>query len=338
MRPFFHPSLINDPFGDPGLYIDFLFENRAIIFDIGEISHMPARKLLRATHIFVSHTHVDHFIGFDHLVRLFLGREKTLFFFGPPGFVDQVWHRLSGYTWNLVRNYPTDFTVVANEVHPDGKLLAAQFHCRRGFEREPDTMGSADDGILVDEDTFRIRTAFLDHKIPVLAFALEEKNHVNIMKSRLEELGLPVGPWLKELKRAVLAEENNETPFKVWWKKDSSVVEKYLRLGSLKRDVLRIVPGQKICYVTDTAHTPENAGKIVELARKADYLFIEASFLHEDAERARQKYHLTARQAGLLGREARAARVIPFHFSPKYIGLEERIYREVEQATPSSAP
>jgi ribonuclease Z len=47
-------------------------------------------------------------------------------------------------------------------------------------------------------------------------------------------------------------------------------------------------------------------------------MFIEAPFLHEDAVNAAQKYHLTARQAGMLARQAGAKRMVLFHFSPKY--------------------
>ena len=331
MRPLFHPSLVNGPFADPGLYIDFLFQRRAILFDLGEISHMPPRKLLRLSHVFVTHTHVDHFIGFDHLVRLFLGRDKKLHFFGPPGFLDQIWHRLSSYTWNLVQNYPTDFTIVAVEIHPDGKALSAGFHCKQGFQSHGNRSFALTDSMLLDEETFRVRFAFLDHKIPVLAFSLEEKNHVNIMKNRLDERGLPVGPWLADLKHAVLGEEPDDQLFRVWWKEGVNVMERYLPLGQLKRDILLIVPGQKITYVTDIVHEPENASRIIELARGSDYLFIEAGFLHEDAERAREKFHLTAYQAGLVGREAGAARVLPFHFSPKYTGREEELRSEVER-------
>ncbi len=332
MRPLFHPSLVNGPFGDPGIYIDFLFDRRAILFDLGEISHLPPRKLLRLSHVFVSHTHVDHFIGFDHLIRLFLGREKRLHFYGPPGFVDQVWHRLSSYTWNLVQNYPTDFTIVVSEIHDDGKVLSVEFHCQKGFQSDGSTSFAINENVVLEEESFRIRIAFLEHKIPVLAFSMEEKRHVNIMKNRLEEMSLPVGSWLTELKRAVLGDAPDELPFRVWWKEGEKITELNIPLGQLKRDILSIVPGQKISYVTDTSYTPENVERIRELAAGSDYLFIEACFLHEDAAAAKEKCHLTTCQAGIIGKETRAVRVIPFHFSPKYLQLEERIYGEVEKA------
>ncbi len=246
--------------------------------------------------------------------------------------MDQIWHRLSSYTWNLVSNYPTDFTIIATEIHLDGKTLSTEFHCRNRFQSQGSTSLVLTGDILTEEDTFRIRFAFLDHKIPVLAFTLEETSHVNIMKNRLEEFGLPVGPWLTELKRAVLGGKADDVPFRVWWKDGVEVVERQIPLGQLKRDILQIVPGQKITYVTDSVYTPENTARMTKLARGSDYLFIEAAFLHEDSDRAREKYHLTARQAGLVGKLSGAVRILPFHFSPKYIGMEGRIFREVEQA------
>ena len=57
--------------------------------------------------------------------------------------------------------------------------------------------------------------------------------------------------------------------------------------------------------------------RIVALAAGADYLFIEATFLHEEEVRAAEKRHLTARQAGLLAREAGAVPGVPIHFSPE---------------------
>lgn len=331
MKPLFHPHLVNGPFDDPALYIDFLFQNRALLFDLGDLHLLPSRKILRLSDIFVSHTHMDHFSGFDRVVRILLARDKRLRLFGPPGFIDRVEHRLASYTWNLVENFPVDFTVSAVEF--DGKeLRGAHFRCRNRFGREGEEVSPVVDGVLLDEETFRIRSVVLDHKIPCLAFALEEKNHLNIMKDRLVKLGLPVGPWLTELKTAVLRDNSEDALFRVWWRKGGVVQERLLGLEFLKQEIVRIVPGQKITYVTDVACNPENVFRIKELAAGSDYLYIEAMFLHVDEARAGKKYHLTARQAGMLAREAGAVRVIPFHFSPKYAEQSEELRREVAEA------
>lgn len=328
MTPQFHPTLVNEPFDDPALYVDFLYERRALLFDLGDIRALPPRKILRLSHVFISHAHIDHFIGFDHLLRLCLGREKRVHLFGPPGFTVRVEHRLASYTWNLVESYPADFTVTATELHPNGRGISAEFHCRSGFVRENERTELLQGGIILDEETFRIRTAFLDHKTVCLAFALEEKSHVNIMKNRLQERGLPTGPWLAELKREVVRGEPDGRRFRAWWHTEDGVVERHFTLGELKSGILQIVPGQKIAYVTDAACTPDNAAQIVELARGADYLFIEAAFLDAERERAGDRHHLTALQAGQLARQAGAARAIPFHFSPRYRGMEERLREE----------
>ena len=108
MRPLLHPSLINGRTGDPVLYIETLFEKQAILFDLGDISTLPPRKIHRLDHVFVSHTHIDHFIGFDYLLRILVGREKTINLYGPGGIIDHVHHKLQAYRWNLVNRYECD--------------------------------------------------------------------------------------------------------------------------------------------------------------------------------------------------------------------------------------
>lgn len=337
MRPIFRPELVNDPFGDPGLYVDFKFANRALLFDLGDLTALPSKKILRISDVFVSHTHMDHFAGFDRLLRLCLGRPTRVRLYGPPGFAAQVEHKLAAYTWNLVENYPGDFHVDAWEVDSDWRARGVRMRCRRRFQREPLEAVSFPDGVLLDEPAFRVRAAFLDHGIPCLGFAVEEKTHVNVWKNRLAELGLEVGPWLKELKDAVARNAPDETPVRAWWRDRDGMHERVFPLGTLKAAVLQFVPGEKICYVTDVAFHHDNVQRITALAADATQLFIECVFLDRDAEHAARKQHLTARQAGSIARAAGARLVVPFHFSPRYADCEAQLRTEIAAAWSGSA-
>jgi len=337
MRPLFDVRLVNTPFGDPGVYADFRFEKRAFLFDLGDNTPLPPRKLMRVSHVFVSHTHMDHFIGFDRLLRVCLGRHAGVHLFGPPGFIAQVEHRLAAYTWNLVHTYETDYSVTATEIgEPDAdgrhRTASARFRSRLRFERETLPGASVADGTLLDEEGFRIRAALLDHRTPCLGFAIEEKLHVNVWKNRLLAMGLRTGPWLKDLKRAVLAGRPDHDLVRAWWTEHGTVREREVTLGELKAHALELVPGQKICYITDVVFHDDNLRRIVGLAHGADLLFIESVFLNAEIAHAQAKQHLTAVQAGTIARAAHARIVIPFHFSPRYAGREAELQGELESA------
>ncbi|MCR4297443.1 MAG: MBL fold metallo-hydrolase [Gallionella sp.] len=333
MRPTFHPHLVNGSTGDPVLFVDCLFERRALLFDLGDIRTLPPRKLMRISHVFVSHAHMDHFIGFDWLLRILLGREKDLKLFGPPGFLAQVEHKLRAYTWNLVRNYLSDFTLRVTELDGNGAGRRASFRCLSAFQREDETSVTCPGNVLLSEPAMRVRCTLLDHGgISCLAYALQEQAHVNVWKNRLQELGLPVGAWLRDMKQAVLRNEPEQWQIRVAWRGEGAQRERLVSLAELK-PALRIVPGQKIAYVTDVAWREDNVARIVELARNADLLFIEAAFLQRDAEHGQRKFHLTARQAGEIASAAHAGSVIPMHFSPRYVGEDRAALRaEIEAA------
>jgi ribonuclease Z len=310
-------ALINDPFGDPGVYVECRYRHESLLFDLGDVHRLPPRKLLKVDYIFVSHTHMDHFIGFDHMLRLCLGRDKHLHLFGPPGFLKHLEHKLMSYTWNLVENYTNDFAIIATEVHP-GKRHTKRYRCRTAFQSESLEERHTFDGVLVETRFYTVSCVFLDHLIPCLAFRFEERRRFNIMKTVLTRMNLPTGAWLMALKEHLLKDDGDETPVRIQSRdKQGNVEEKRLPLGELKQAV-KMTSGLRIAYVTDAIHSRENVARILALADQADLLFIEATFLHDDAENAAKKYHLTARQAGELARQAQVKRVIPFHFSPKY--------------------
>src|SRR5512144_2765104 len=169
MRWLFEPRLVNEAFGDPGLYVDFRDERRALLFDLGDIVALPPRKLMRLSHVFVTHTHMDHFAGFDQLLRVVLGRKAGLTLFGGPDFVAQVEHKLHAYTWNVVHRYD-ELVLDVREIGTDGHARQARFSSRTRFAREPRGAYELRGDVLHEEETFRVRARFVDHDIPCLAY------------------------------------------------------------------------------------------------------------------------------------------------------------------------
>jgi ribonuclease Z len=328
----FDPQLINVPFGDPGLYVDLMFERRALLFDLGDLGPLSPRKLLRVSDVFVTHRHMDHFAGFDELLRCVFGREKTVSIYGPPGMIDAVEHKLKAYSWNLLAGYKGNPVFRVAEVDENGRLARARFPGDTAFEREEQTETTCDDGLLLREPSFEVHCAMLDHGIPTLAYALQERAHINVWRNKVEAIGLKVGPWLSVFKAAVLRGDPDDTAIKVASVDSSKEKPQTMPLGTLKREIMRITSGRKIAYVVDVRFTPANCAKIVALAKDADTLFIEATFLHADAALAAERAHLTAHQAGTLARQAGARRLVTLHYSPRYQGQSEELAREAELA------
>ena len=332
MTPSFHPRLINDPFSDPGLFIPFLFERRALLFDMGDLSKVSARDLLKVSHIFVTHTHMDHFIGFDFLFRLLLGRDKEIHLFGPSDFIQKVEAKLSSYTWNLIENYESTLCINVTEVEGD-KVLKQRYTSRDRFRPAGAPREEPFKGNLLSEQRLSVDAVIFDHKIDCMGLSLREDFSINIIKEGLKDLELPVGQWLGEFKKAIYEGHGMSQRFRVFWHdKDRVMRERYFTLSELKQRIAKISPGQKIAYITDIIGSPENIAKAVTLASDSNRLFIETPFLDRDRDIAKRKYHLTAREAGLIARSAGARELIPFHFSPRYFGREDELIHEAMTA------
>jgi len=332
MRLSLHPRLINDAFSDPGLFIPFMFQRRALLFDLGDLSHLSARELLKISHIFVTHMHMDHFIGFDQLLRLLLGRDKAVHLFGPTGFLEKVEAKLGAYTWNLIEEYENTLVINATEIQA-GQALVQTYTSSNHFRPVEIQREFPFSGNLVSEQSFSVDAVILDHKIDCLGLSVKEHFSVNIIKEGLEELGLPVGPWLREFKDALYEGRGAAEEFRVAWRdQDKECREKVFTMAELTERIARISPGQKITYLVDMIGSPENMEKAVRLATGSQHLFVEAPFLDRDGDIARRKYHLTAREAGLIASRAGAKELTIFHFSPRYVGREGELVNEAMDA------
>ena len=329
MKPLFHTSLVNGPFDDPVLYVDFMFKKRALLFDLGDIFKLSPRSLIKISHVFVTHTHMDHFIGFDHLIRLLVGRDQTLSLYGPPGIIESVQGRLSGYNWNLVENYRYPFLLKVSEIHED-HLKEILLVCRKKFapQESPKKLAIPEDRLIHRDEQFIIKATALDHKIPSMAYFLKERFHLSVDKEKLKKLGFTAGPWLTNLKDSVYTNKSYNYTIKV---PVQDTVREY-SLGYLKKEILKTRPGLEIGYIVDCDYTPENQEKIIAFINGVDVLYIESSFLDKDKERARETAHLTAKEAGELARAAGVKKLQVFHFSPKYSGNEQLLIEEAQNA------
>jgi ribonuclease Z len=178
----------------------------------------------------------------------------------------------------------------------------------------------------------QIRATFLDHGEAVLAFALEERAHINVWRNKVEAVGLAIGPWLRAFKEATIRGAPDDTLIEVAWRDRSSDKAASIPLGILKKEIMKITAGRKIAYVVDCSFTDANIEKIVRLAKDADILFIEATFLEADATLAKARHHLTARQAGMIARLAGVKRIVTLHHSPRYKETGHRLAEEAQDA------
>jgi len=132
------------------------------------------------------------------------------------------------------------------------------------------------------------------------------------LNDKAEALGVPFGPERRQLvsgQPLTLA--------------DGSVIQPDDVLGEE-------IPGAKLVFVGDTGRTDD----LVEVAREADALVIEATYLDTDADIAQKFGHITAGQAARLAVEADVRQLYLTHLSRRY--REQDILNEARAIFPNS--
>ncbi len=72
--------------------------------------------------------------------------------------------------------------------------------------------------------------------------------------------------------------------------------------------------GRKFSFVTDTLYLPSIAKEV----QGSDLLICEGMFADDCEDQAKEKKHMTSRQAGTIARDADARRMAMIHYSPRY--------------------
>ncbi len=310
-------SLVNGIFGDPLLHVRLCHQRRSLLFDLGSGERLPARIAHQVSDVFISHAHIDHIGGFLWLLRSRIGDLPGCRVFGPPGISNHIAGLINGILWDRIGDTGPRFEIA--EFQGEQLNLFAVQAGRRDIE--PLGSKSIDQGVLMEEPALRVRAVLLDHRTPVLAFALEQPLKLNIRKDRLQARNLVPGPWLTELKQRIARGDHDA---RILLPDGGSEAA-----AGLARDLMLVAPGSKLVYATDLADTQGNRDRLTALAKAAHTLFCEAPFIEQDAERAAATGHLTARACGEIAMTAEVEHLVPFHFSHRYEYAPERVYEEV---------
>ncbi len=169
-------------------------------------------------------------------------------------------------------------------------------------------------GVFFQESDFRITAFPVYHRSPdSLGFLFEENARRPFLPEKAEELRIPPGPWRRDLVEG-----------KAVTLPDGRVIEPDMVLGELKL-------GTRLAYIGDVG----SVDSLVEVVRGVDTLVIEATYLEEERDMARQFAHLTARQAADLARRAGVKRLILTHISRRY--REKDVLQEAQAVFPDTA-
>lgn len=168
-------------------------------------------------------------------------------------------------------------------------------------------------GLIMEDSTFQLSAFPVVHRgADCFGFLFEEKSRRPFLNEKAEVLGVPFGPERRKL-----------------------VAGEAITLANGRRirpdDVLGpVIPGAKLVFVGDAGRTDN----LLDIAHQADALVIEATYLNEDAEMARQFSHLTAAQAAHLAREARVEQLYLTHISRRY--REQDVLNEARAIFPNT--
>ena len=229
-------------------------------------SGLGFRKLNR---ILVTHGHLDHILGIGGLLSTYLRWEA----------IDQL-EIYAGMT-ALERISDLLFKVVI-------RGAVAPF---------PIDLVPIAEGPFIEEKDFVISAFPVNHRgADCYGFIFEEKGHRPFLAEKAEALGIPQGPWRRDLV--------NGKPTRL---PDGRKVKPEEVLGNFE-------PGTKLVIVGDTGETRT----LVPYCQHADAIVIEGTYLQEEKEMARQFAHLTALDAAELAVKAEAKQLILTHISRRY--------------------
>lgn len=322
VRTFSEVFLVNGSTGDAGLYLDYPGKDNALLFDAGENGNLDMKQLGDLEALFITHHHMDHFVGFDRIVRANLDSDKTLHVFGPAGTIQRVYDRIKSYEYPFFAFMQVVFKVY--EIEP-GVMRWGLLECAKKFP-PPEVESSPWKGpVIYDTPDLQVECAFSDHTVPCLAYAMVEKPGYHPDPERLEKGLLRPGPWVQEALALLRAKASINTLLEIQGTRFS--------LKQLS-DYFAVSRGARVAYITDTAWSEAVRPGLIKLARRANRLYCDSYYSQAQSKQAAQNRHMTATSAAQLAKQAKVDELILMHFAPRYAGHYAELVEEARAIFP----
>ena len=243
-------------------------------------------------------------LGFKRLNRILITHGHLDHILGLAGLLSTYmrWEAIDdleiyGGAWALERIHDLLFGVVLRGAQPPVNIQL--------YEIKP--------GIIFKADNFKITAIPVYHRGPdCFGYLFEEKPRRPFLPEAADALGVPHGPLRRELV--------NGDPVTL---PDGRLIKPDQVLGEQK-------PGTRLMHIGDVGRVDE----LVGVCQDVDTLVIEATYLHPEAEMAKEFAHITARQAAELARKSNAKHLILTHLSRRY--RERDVLEEAQTIFPNA--
>lgn len=323
---YLEPTCFSGLIDDPCLVIRDRPVHQSIMLDCGALSHVAKREMKPVRAIFISHAHMDHFMGFDAFLRQVHASPRSIDLFGPAGFADRVEARLRGYDWNLAETYWCSFTV--HEIYME-EVVSFRFSGPERFARSR-AGAKPREAVIYTLNHMEVSAELLDHRIPVLAFKVRERKIFGVDLEKMAGLDLVQGDWLCELKRRFFHDWPDCGPLTILRKVSGAEVEESVAdVRGLYGKIFAECSSASIGYLTDIGFHPENRDKVERFLGGVTLLAGECAFLQADLAKARSSHHLCTADLNLLLERIRPRYFLPMHLSKTYLGRSSELYAEL---------
>lgn len=245
-----------------------------LIFDTGEgmqLKYIRSKLgMNKKMKIFITHIHGDHCLGLLGLLQTLslMGRTKPIEIFGEPRVEEFILLN------QKILNFNINYQIVVHKIQ--------------------------NEGVLVEEKDYCIKTCFADHSILAFSYLIEEYKRPGIFDvEKARKYGIPEGQLYRLLQHGIDIEYKGRKLFAKNFTGPSR-------------------PGRKIGISGDTRPSK----KLQQFFTGCDVLVFESTFTEQEKNKAVERFHSTALETSLFAKNANVKKLILTHFSSRYTNLK----------------